>query len=145
MVDLQTETSQNIYRSTQLLQEYNRRPVREELNDFAEHQVYPEDRERYLEFMDLDTVEQRLEESPAPFISAPFRMRTVNGDYVWQLNLLLYAGDKRERKIMCCSRLIDNNNIPVLVITAKDAFDDMKLGFFLLQLLPSLAPRSPRP
>ena len=114
VVDLQTETSQNIYRSTQLLQEYNRRPVREELTDFAEQQVYPEDRERYLEFMDLDTVEQRLEESPAPFISAPFRMRTVNGDYVWQLNLLLYAGDKRERKVMCCSRLIDNNNIPVL-------------------------------
>ncbi|MBR1855185.1 MAG: EAL domain-containing protein [Lachnospiraceae bacterium] len=122
VIDLNTGYSQNIYMATQYLQEYNKLPVAEELRMFAEQQLYPEDKERFLTFMDLNTVEQRLNESPAPFISAPFRILTIDGNYVWRLNIFLYARDRRDRKILCCSRLIDNNNIPVLQqanLTAK--------------------------
>ena len=114
VVDLNTGFSQNIYLSTQRMQEYNKLPVEEELRMFADQQIYPEDKERYLTFMDMSTVEKRLEESLAPFISAPFRILTIGGNYKWQLNILLYAGDRQDRKILCCSRLIDSNNIPVM-------------------------------
>ena len=49
-----------------------------------------------------------------PFISAPFRFLTVDGSYAWNLNVLLYAGNRYDRKILCCSRLIDSSSLKYL-------------------------------
>ena len=114
VIDLLTGYSQNIYRSTQYTENYNRFPTMEELDHFAAQEVYPEDRERFRIFMDMTTIEERLDESHMPFISAPFRFLTVDGSYAWNLNVLLYAGNRYDRKILCCSRLIDSGSLKYL-------------------------------
>ncbi|MBQ7678540.1 MAG: EAL domain-containing protein, partial [Butyrivibrio sp.] len=114
LIDLNTGFSKNIYRTTQNLDTYNKRPAREELWDFAERQVYPEDREKYKEFMDPYTVEKRLDESIAPFISMPFRIMGADGIYAWKLQIYLYAGDKKDRRVLACTRRIDRNNLQLL-------------------------------
>lgn len=121
VIDLMTGYSQNIYRSTQFTESYNRFPTMEELEHFAVHDVYPEDRERFRTFMDMTTIEDRLDESHMPFISAPFRILTADGNYIWHLNVLLYAGNRYDRKILCCSRLIDNDSLKFLWRAAQDA------------------------
>jgi len=120
LIDLMSGYSQNIYRSTQFTEKYNQSPAMQELDHFAFREVYPEDRERFRTFMDMTTVEDRLDQSHMPFISAPFRILTGDGNYVWHLNVLLYAGNKYDRKILCCSRLIDNDSLMYLRQAAQD-------------------------
>ena len=113
LIDLNTGYSRNIYMATQNRNDYNRKPVKEEILDFAREQIYPEDRERFIEFMDLDTIEERLDNSSTPFISSPFRILGPDGQYLWKLSLTLYAGDKKNRRILSCNRMIDSRNVQI--------------------------------
>lgn len=111
VIDLNTGYSHNIYMSTQNLDEYNKRPAADELRDFARRQVYPEDRERFVEFMDISTMEERLDNSTASFISSPFRILGTDGNYTWKILILFYAGDRKNRRILSCLRMVDDSNV----------------------------------
>lgn len=104
LVDLNTLHSETIYASTQSRHVYNRRPAPEELRDYAQHEIYPEDREKFIAFTDMSTVEKRIADSPTRHISAPFRTRTTGGTYVWSLYSFLFDGDPAERKVLSCFR-----------------------------------------
>ncbi|MBR1477056.1 MAG: EAL domain-containing protein [Lachnospiraceae bacterium] len=104
LLDLNTGYSRSLYHSAQTIKEYHRRPAVEELKDYAHDEIHPEDRERYLEFTNLDTIEERVAKSPTRHISAAFRTRVEDGKYVWCLYSFLFAGDKSERKLLSCFR-----------------------------------------
>lgn len=104
LVDLNTGFSETIYSSIQTRHEYNIAPASEELRDYAEQEVYPDDREKFVQFTDLSTIEKRISESPTRHISAPFRTLTSNGTYVWSLYSFLFDGEKSERRILSCFR-----------------------------------------
>ena len=104
LVDLNTLQSETIYASTQSRHVYNRRPAPEELRDYARHEIYPEDSEKFVAFTDLTTVEKRIADSPTRHISAPFRTRTTGGTYVWSLYSFLFDGDPAERRVLSCFR-----------------------------------------
>ncbi len=109
LVDLVTETSETLYQSKATMTNYNRLPVRQELQIFAEQEIYVEDRPGYLRFVDLDTVEQRLLESETRFITFPARTRTESGNYIYELYVWMFAGMPSERKLLCCSRRVEQN------------------------------------
>ena len=104
LVDLKTCRSETIYSSVQTRHDYNVRNAAEELADYAEQEIYPEDREKFLEFTDLNTIEQRILESPTRHISAPFRTMTSSGTYLWSLYSFLFDGDREDRRILSCFR-----------------------------------------
>ena len=114
LVDLNTGYSRNIYQSRPTLREYNMIPASEELRIYAEEEIYLEDRERFIRFSNLSTIEERLNEGPSNFISSPFRLRMEDGNYVWYLFIWLYAGLKQERRILCCARRVNSGNIAYL-------------------------------
>ncbi|MBQ7584026.1 MAG: EAL domain-containing protein [Lachnospiraceae bacterium] len=111
LVDLNTGSSKTIYSSVQTTNQYNRRDAAEELRDYAEQEIYPEDREKFLEFTELSTIEQRISESPTRHISAPFRTVTSSGTYLWSLYSFLFDGDRSERRILSCFRRLSSQAV----------------------------------
>ncbi len=111
LVDLNTGMSETIYSSVQTEHTYNRRNAAEELRDYAEHEIFPEDREKFIRFTDLSTIEQRIDESRTRHIQEPFRTRTSQGTYIWSLYSFLYDGDKRERKVLSCFRRLSQEAV----------------------------------
>ena len=104
LVDLNTGYSENIYAGIQTKHSYNKNPASQELKDYAENEIYPEDRERFVDFTDLRTIERRISESPTRHISAPFRTKTPSGTYIWSLYSFLFDGDRKDRRILSCFR-----------------------------------------
>lgn len=52
---------------------------------YAEHYVYPEDREKYMAYSDSTTLVKRIKKSGKGFINAYFRtFNSETGDYTWQ-------------------------------------------------------------
>ncbi|MBQ7681094.1 MAG: diguanylate cyclase, partial [Oscillibacter sp.] len=66
-----------------------------EMRRFAqENMIHPDDRTVYAEFMDAESMERRLAESPAPgFLSAQMRYRLLDGSWRWTESVL--AGGER--------------------------------------------------
>ena len=68
------------------LAEYDREPTFERsLQKFCREHVEPEDQERYLEFLKLDTMADRIRQSPRQFIQHVFRMRLEKDKSDWYL------------------------------------------------------------
>ena len=57
--------------------------IEESLRKFCEAEVEPIDQARYMKFMDLKTMTERVEASPKQFIQSVFRMRWKNGTSTW--------------------------------------------------------------
>ncbi|MDY6322795.1 MAG: sensor domain-containing phosphodiesterase [Succinivibrio sp.] len=58
------------------------------IRKFAEAYVHPSERERYLKFMDLSSLRERLNASPRHALNAFFHMKRLNGTYEWQRVLI---------------------------------------------------------
>ena len=71
---------------------------------FAEVEVYQGDRARYLEFMDHDTMIDRIEQSGDVFIAEFFRLRQHGGEYSWKLFELIRLLDAPGNLVMLCIR-----------------------------------------
>lgn len=56
--------------------------LRAGIRSFAEKEVAPDDRARYLRFFDMDTLEARV--SVQGFIQQGFRIKDMDGNYVWK-------------------------------------------------------------
>ena len=106
LVDLESGHSRNLFLSKHTKTDYNKAPSRDELAHFAKTEVFPKDRRRFLEFFDLDTVEERIRLSGMSYISSWFRTKTVTGSYSWTLVILISAGSG---KIISCERRLDAN------------------------------------
>ncbi len=92
------DSSLQIYSNANFEKVYGRTGLRRGIEEFAAHEIYPDDRKRYLEFMNMDDIDERIAESGTRFISNAFRMRVPNGGYKWRLLTLLSlpAGVKRK-------------------------------------------------
>lgn len=76
--------------------------------DVADHMIHPDDRERFLEFWNLDTLGERLG-GRTHTLKGEFRKRLVNGGYCWvaQSAVLLRTGDNDSTVIMVFIQDID--------------------------------------
>lgn len=84
LIDLRTREIRNVYLARTLVgsREYLE-TTEDEAKDAVSALVYSADRERYLEFCDLDTIEQRMSLCPEPYLADVFRMRNDAGLFSW--------------------------------------------------------------
>jgi hypothetical protein len=57
--------------------------LQKSLQSFCEREIDPVDQERYLRFLDFDTLEERIRSSPKLFIQSIFRMRLEKDKPGW--------------------------------------------------------------
>ena len=69
--------------------------------EVADHMICPEDRERFLEFWNFDTLAQRLSGNNHT-IRGEFRKLLVSGEYCWvaQTAIQLHTGEQDKTVIM---------------------------------------------
>lgn len=81
---------------------------------FADAEIYPSDRERYIDFMDHDTMVERIQSSGDRYLTSFFRTRDKGGDYVWKLFALIHLHERPGRQVMLCIRATHSMNDGVL-------------------------------
>ena len=73
-------------------------------DSFAQAEVYVRDRARYKEFMDHDTMVERIKGSGENYLVGFFRLRQRGGDYAWKLFGLIRLLDQPGNQVMLCIR-----------------------------------------
>ncbi|MBR6400151.1 MAG: EAL domain-containing protein [Firmicutes bacterium] len=85
MVYPDSDSTKHIYLNTGFSKTYRTISLRRSIKVFTEAELHDDDKERYLDFMDLDTIYDRIIEDNCTFVQQPFRMRTPDGTYRWRL------------------------------------------------------------
>ena len=80
---LESNTVKRIYTANKMPEYDREQSIEESLQKFCEAEVEPIDQKRYLRFLDLKTMTERVEASPKKFIQSIFRMRWVNARSKW--------------------------------------------------------------
>lgn len=118
LIDLRTREIRNVYLGRTLAgsaQEYLE-TTEDEAKNAVSTLVYSADRERYLEFCDLETIEQRMRCCSEPYLADVFRMRDDAGLFSWnelvvvpmQLGGQTYAiSAVRRENTSCVNRLVE--------------------------------------
>ncbi len=93
LFDLKTNTITPLYVGMRDFLTPEHEAVEQRAHSFAERWIFPEDRERYLRFMDLKTLDTRMS-AQGQSCSDYFRFRLSGGQYTWkQFTLLRYSPD----------------------------------------------------
>lgn len=79
------------------------------LRKFCTEQVDPVDQERYLQFMNFSTMEERVGESPKHFIQSLFRMRLGQGTTGWYSARLTQVPSRPEKVFMLTVQNVQAN------------------------------------
>ena len=85
MIYPDSDSSKPIYVNSGFQKVYGTVSLRRGIREFVSAEVYKEDMDRYLDFMDLDTIYDRIVEDNCSFVQQPFRLRTPDGRYRWRL------------------------------------------------------------
>ena len=85
MIYPESDSSKLIYANTAFSKVYGTVSLRRGTIEFAMNEVYAEDKERYLDFMDLRTLYDRIVKDNCSFVQQPFRLKTPEGGYRWRL------------------------------------------------------------
>ena len=56
---------------------------------YARQNIHPDDQERFLEFVRLDNMEQRIEDSPEGMIADYFRTKGADGNFTWDVHTII--------------------------------------------------------
>jgi diguanylate cyclase (GGDEF)-like protein len=110
-------------------------PVIEHVRSFAADYLHPEDGKRYLEYMNMGTVEERVSTSGKDHLAEAFRALQPNGLYVWvtiELVPVLVAG---RRVVLMCSRR--TNTEVISTIEGEETIPKSLLWDTLLELVPA--------
>lgn len=87
---------------------------------FCEREVDPADQRRYLQFMNFQTMEKRLEVSPQKFIQSYFRMRWGNDSENWHTARVTQIPKYPERTYLLTIQSIQGNGNKLLNTIAKE-------------------------
>ena len=93
MIDLNQYSYMPLYADDREEMDSSIKNPAEILRNYARDRIFPEDRQRFLRFADLDTLEERIMKSGRSWISAFLRSRLYHGNYIWKLHTLLKIRD----------------------------------------------------
>ena len=71
------------------------------IRQFADNELFPADRARYREFMDVDTMLGRIDASPQGYLVGFFRARDKGGDFAWKLFALTRLDAMSGQVVLC--------------------------------------------
>lgn len=76
---------------------------------FALSSIYADDYERYLAFMDMDTLEKRIRQAKTGFLSGFFRTRVEDGRFIWMIHTLIPIPRTHYGQVLHCIHRISGN------------------------------------
>lgn len=76
--------------------------------------IHPNDRQRYTEFMNADTFEERVGKSPFGFIEEPFRFKNEDGNYRWASTTILMMPGSEGKQYLYCVKPLSPNTAKIL-------------------------------
>lgn len=65
--------------------DYSAMMLNEAIDLFSKKEVFEEDRDRFLSFMEMPTLDKRIDQSGKIFLQEAFRLRDPHGGYSWKL------------------------------------------------------------
>ena len=74
------------------------------IQEYARHLIYPEDRERFLEFNDRSTLQDRIRKNPAGTISGFFRTLGNDGKYHWDVHSIFPVSREGKKYMLYTTR-----------------------------------------
>ncbi len=76
--------------------------LKDRFGAFVRNHVAVEDTERFLSFMDLDSISERIQESVSGYIEDIFRLKQMNGNYEWkEVALMIIPGTGGGEFLFC--------------------------------------------
>ena len=99
---------ENIYiNSSRYRDSFVKGSVKQSIENFAERNVYVEDREKFIKFFDLETITERLWEFNGLYITDYFRTRNSKQNFTWQMYMLIPIVHQGEKYLLSCVRNVD--------------------------------------
>ncbi|MCR4903815.1 MAG: EAL domain-containing protein [Butyrivibrio sp.] len=83
------DTAMQIYSNASFEKIYGQGSLKAGIKEFTKTEVMADDQKRYSEFMNLETLDKRLEELDTTFITDAFRLKDKEGGYRWKFVTLL--------------------------------------------------------
>lgn len=123
IIHLEEGYSEPVYSQASFKHVYHMPDLREATIQFAHNEIFPDDVARYLDFMNLDTMTQRLAENPQRFLVGFFRAHDKGGDYVWKLFGLVSVPNTDFNQVLVCVRDTNWDNDGMFK-TLYDGIDD---------------------
>jgi|GEM_PF-3366783 len=113
--------SEPIYESSNYKKVYNIPNLDEAISIFAKSSIHEYDRTRYLEYMDISTVIDRIHASKYGFLAENFRFRKNQheDEFIWKVMFLIDVSDRSENKVMASIVPLNDG-----LIKALDAYSD---------------------
>lgn len=107
--------------TTNNLPVYDKEPTLEiSLRKFCENEVAVEDQVRYMRFLDLSTVVERVASSPNGFIQGFFRMRWSGNDKVWHIVRFTRVPTSSENAFLLTMQTVHGHSKDILELIDKE-------------------------
>ncbi len=103
------DAAMQIYSNASFEKVYGQVSLNTGIKEFTQTEVFVDDRERYMKFMDFRTIERRYLEQETMFLSEPFRLKDKKGGFRWKLVTLLKMPSDNERQYLYEIQHIDKN------------------------------------
>lgn len=109
VLHLGKDYSEPLFSSSNYQKVYDKPTLNDAVLSFTQNTVYSSDQKRYLQFLDLNNMIDRIEDSGHGFISGCFRLRTNRHEdvYQWKRMLLIDISEEEEEKILACIGSVD--------------------------------------
>ena len=99
---------ENIYlNSSNYRSSFVKDSVYKSVKNFAERNIYVEDRKKFIAFYDSATIEERLQKFGGDYVIDYFRTINENKNYSWQMYMLIPIIIRGEKYLLNCARGID--------------------------------------
>ncbi|MBR1579987.1 MAG: EAL domain-containing protein [Selenomonadaceae bacterium] len=99
---------ENIYlNSARYKESFIKGSVSQSIKNFADRNIYGEDRQKFIDFFDVKTLDNRLWEIGTDHLTDYFRTRDGFGNFSWQMYMLIPIVFDKQRYFVCCARGID--------------------------------------
>lgn len=79
------------------------------IRNYGLRNIYADDYERYMAFMDMDTLEKRIQKAGTGFLSGFFRTRVEKGRFIWMIHTLIPIPRTNYSQVLHCIHRISGN------------------------------------
>lgn len=98
------------------------------IRDYGLRSIYADDYERYMAFMDMDTLEKRIQKAGVGFLSGFFRTRMEDGRFIWMIHTLIPIPRTDYGQVLHCIHRLSGNRADFpegLALPAENREKDM--------------------
>lgn len=98
------------------------------IRDYGLRSIYADDYERYMAFMDMDTLEKRIQKAGVGFLSGFFRTRVEDGRFIWMIHTLIPIPRTDYGQVLHCIHRLSGNRADFpegLALPAENREKDM--------------------